>query len=200
MELNQSIANLQDEVKLLKGEIKAVLKDLRAAVLSSDNPFTMSAAPPAVQVVRPAASALEPPAADEPRPSPLDEQPAAGNEPVPIRPSKREAAPAPQATEPPAQPAVRWNLLTIAGLTAWAEEALRTLGPQRFQVVLELACLAGLFSMETRDVLRRVAELSPEEPRAEPASVVDCVVVLHRLEALLGGEDGTHRPLHRLAG
>ena len=45
MELTSQVANLQDEVKLLKGEIKAVLKDIRAAVLSENNPFALNAAP-----------------------------------------------------------------------------------------------------------------------------------------------------------
>ncbi len=40
MELNSQVATLQDEVKLLKGEIKAVLKEIRTAVLSQDNPFS----------------------------------------------------------------------------------------------------------------------------------------------------------------
>lgn len=39
MEITSQIANLEDEVKLLKGEIKSVLKEIRAAVLSQDNPF-----------------------------------------------------------------------------------------------------------------------------------------------------------------
>ncbi len=46
MELTEQLGTLQDEVKLLKGEIKAILKELRTAVLSSDNPFTMDAGGP----------------------------------------------------------------------------------------------------------------------------------------------------------
>ncbi len=39
MELTNQVATLQDEVKLLKGEIKSILKEIRTAVLSRDNPF-----------------------------------------------------------------------------------------------------------------------------------------------------------------
>ena len=44
MELTNQVATLQDEVKLLKGEIKSVLKEIRAAVLTRDNPFAADAA------------------------------------------------------------------------------------------------------------------------------------------------------------
>jgi len=55
MELNSQVATLQDEVKLLKGEIKAVLKEIRTAVLSQDNPFSVDTALPTPP--RPARSA-----------------------------------------------------------------------------------------------------------------------------------------------
>ncbi|MCH8007686.1 MAG: hypothetical protein IIC91_02360 [Chloroflexi bacterium] len=41
MELTNQVATLQDEVKLLKGEIKSILKEIRTAVLSRDNPFSV---------------------------------------------------------------------------------------------------------------------------------------------------------------
>ncbi len=41
MELTNQVATLQDEVKLLKGEIKSILKEIRTAVLSQDNPFSV---------------------------------------------------------------------------------------------------------------------------------------------------------------
>lgn len=43
MELNQQVANLTDDVKVLKGEIKNILTELRTAVLSSKNPFSSDA-------------------------------------------------------------------------------------------------------------------------------------------------------------
>ena len=43
MELNQQVANLTDDVKVLKGEIKTILTELRTAVLSSRNPFSSDA-------------------------------------------------------------------------------------------------------------------------------------------------------------
>ncbi len=51
MDLTNQVATLQDEVKLLKGEIKAVLKEIRTAVLSQDNPFSSDSGTPAFQPV-----------------------------------------------------------------------------------------------------------------------------------------------------
>ena len=39
MDITNQVTSLQDEVKLLKGEIKSILKEIRTAVLSRDNPF-----------------------------------------------------------------------------------------------------------------------------------------------------------------
>lgn len=98
MELNQQVANLTDDVNLLKGEIKTILTELRTAVLSSKNPFSSDAGklssgsadadrasslalaaedepaspepPPPVPVVMPALSIVPPtaPPADSPPP------------------------------------------------------------------------------------------------------------------------------------
>ena len=51
MDLTNQVATLQDEVKLLKGEIKSVLKEIRTAVLSQDNPFSVNSGTSAFQAV-----------------------------------------------------------------------------------------------------------------------------------------------------
>lgn len=73
-ELTSQVKILEDEVALLKGEIKAILTEIRTAVLSRDNPFTAgggggfsddqhaSAATPQSPSAEPQALAPEPPA------------------------------------------------------------------------------------------------------------------------------------------
>jgi hypothetical protein len=217
MELTQQVATLQDEVKLLKGEIKAILKEMRAALLNRDNPFAADAPP----VFRPVArsneeqadeafnaglAALEAPplaqvepAAQQPiAPAPAAADPHQGPVLLPV------AQPAPGAQEPlpapvPEPAAPRWDLLTIASLTAWAEDALATLGPKRFQVVLELACFAELLTPDVRDVLAGLAELMPEQQKRDerPLHVNESLVVLRQLEAILQGEKVTKLPRRR---
>jgi hypothetical protein len=205
MELNQQVATLQDEVKLLKGEIKAILKEVRAALLNRDNPFAADAPP----VFRPVQRSSEPEpdagpdtfeaqspvVASAEAPSAIAESPAPAPIPLPVAQQPAQAAPQPAAdAEPP-----RWNLLTVASLTAWAEDALQTLGRKRFQVVLELACFAELLTPDVRSVLAGLGELMPEEQDREerPLHVNESLVVLRQLEAILQGEKVTKLPRRR---
>jgi hypothetical protein len=215
MELTQQVAGLQDEVKLLKGEIKAILKEVRAALLNRDNPFAADAPP----VFRPVARSNED-QADEtfsaglaaieasqtaqeepPAPQPAAPAPVAADihqAPVPL-PVAHQAPVAQEPLPAPEPPAPRWDLLTIASLTAWAEDALATLGPKRFHVVLELACFAELLTPDVRDVLAGLAELMPEQQKRDerPLHVNESLVVLRQLEAILQGEKVTKLPRRR---
>lgn len=215
MELTQQVATLDDELKLLKGEIKVILKEIRAAVLSNNNPFTMDT------------SAVDAPAPAAPAPSVPDETAATEEEapPEPAMPELPLAGPVGPTTPPldgplagPTGPPVgpggpppaaqeemnaskgqRWSLLTIAGLMAWAEDAVATVGSDRFRAILELATLAELLPEDMRDVLDRLAKLAPVGGRDKdkPIDVIECVVVLHQLEAILQGETPTRLPLRR---
>jgi hypothetical protein len=81
MEITSQIANLEDEVKLLKGEIKSVLKEIRAAVLSQDNPFATNT------VSLGSAGAIPPPAGEPPASRALPivaEPPPAQQPPAPV--------------------------------------------------------------------------------------------------------------------
>ena len=281
MELTSQVANLQDEVKLLKGEIKAVLKDIRAAVLSENNPFALNAAPSSapgpvawpgtgeqrpeqqggpVQVDRaeaaapvpvlpaqpppPPAPAAVPPdqaassfpapqvaadpvymppfegvarsresfagaAAESPAPIATPPQAPAAQEPIPFpsvaRDERRRRDDAPAAAgrgvredeEEPAQ-GPTWNLLTVASLAVWAEDALATLGPKSFHLVLELATFAELLPPEVRDVFRGLADLSSQQQAEhQPVTVNEYLLVLRQLEAILQGDDVAKLPRRR---
>jgi hypothetical protein len=57
MELTAQMAALEDEFKVLKGEIKTILTEIRTAVLTRDNPFASNAGVPVFRPVeRPAAA------------------------------------------------------------------------------------------------------------------------------------------------
>ncbi len=275
MELNETVASLQDEVKLLKGEIKAVLKEIRTAVLSENNPFAIGLDSPALRGPRPDSAAGQqeapaappppaptsqpaawpvppPPQAMAPQMSPMPSalpagpmapivisaggpssaptpQPAAPAEPPATAPAELSPSPGaarqgalkepaaaatsgpvspaaeqepiplrPQAQQEPAKPpAQRWSLLTIAGLMAWAEDAVAAMGPRRFRIILELACFAELLPPDMRDVLGRIAQQAPQSVEDKPMNVIECVVSLHQLEAILQGETPTKLPLRR---
>lgn len=94
MELNEKVSRLEDEVKVIKNEVQAVLLDIRESYLNRENPFNpdvssptlhsvaaalsgqMPGVPPAVQPVKPPQASL-PVDDDEDEGTEVDEQPAA---------------------------------------------------------------------------------------------------------------------------
>ena len=207
--LEAKVATLEDEGKIIKGEVKQVLTEIRTAILVRDNPFEdagaarSNAMPPVtaadvsrIAIVTPAPperrAEPEPDSEPEhPQPSFVREGPEYGREPIMLR------------TDIPAAPAApvapQWSLLTIASLTAWAEEAMQRLGALRFEILLDLCEAAGHVSPEARAALSRVKELDVAPPEKAP-STNDTVVVLRQLDALLNDDydgQGTLRTLHR---
>jgi hypothetical protein len=224
MELTQQVSNLQDEVTLLKGEIKTVLKEMRTALLSNDNPFAAGPVPTFRAVGRAGgedgeSGAAESKPAEAPPEEPqavTDKVPSTGPDwpstpaglpnagpvpapepasaPTPLRPAQQDGG------TPQSQPQAGktdWNLLTIASLATWVEESLATLGSRRMALVLELACFAELISPDLRDVLKQMTETEPEQGGDRPSNVNDCLVVLRQLEAILQGEKVQRLPRRR---
>ena len=218
MELTQQVSTLQDEVKLLKGEIAAVLKELRTALLNQDNPFAIEAPPP-FRPVRSegsettqsggvetpdwaerelAAEGLSAPpdtVPSEQAPTGEGVEPESIARPTPLPVAPAPAGPTPQAAVSPQEPSPaprRWTVLTVASLASWTEDALGALGPQRFQIVLELASFAGLLPADVRDALKTIAQAMPEsggEEQERTMNVNTCLVLLRQLEAILEGEE-----------
>jgi hypothetical protein len=201
MELTSQLANLEDEIKLVKGEIKSILKEIRAAVLNSDNPFSN---PTALKQVAPAAPPVDPDAPEEatpfvPRPVDVGNGAAAVSQPVPVGDSPF-AEPVQLRAEAhdavPERP--RTSLLTIAALLAWSEDAIAVMGARRFRFMLELAFFADLLSPEIRDVLRDAADAwSKDSDSDQPVSVNECVLQLRQLEAIANGERVERIPRRR---
>ena len=204
-QLESRVATLEDEGKIVRGEVKQVLTEIRSAVLIRDNPFEgdggmggNAPAPHMANTIAPLAPAPPPtpivihteqPApprpshAPEPEPEPARAN-AAAREPVTLRAVTQPPAPAPE----PAR--ANWSLLTIAGLSAWAEDAMRRLGSLRLEILLDLCETAGHITPEARAAMARVCELDLPEPAQAP-STNETVVILRQLDALIndGGTD-----------
>ena len=95
MELTNQVATLQDEVKLLKGEIKSILKEIRTAVLSRDNPFSVGLE--SVQTPMDEKTPAPEPVLPAIQPTPIAQAPVAPIGPAFQIPATPEVAPAPQA-------------------------------------------------------------------------------------------------------
>ncbi len=73
MELNDKVTQLEDEIKILKNEVQAVLLDLRESYLNNENPFNPNMQPMASQPI----------IINQPAPDPAPPEPSAVPEPVP---------------------------------------------------------------------------------------------------------------------
>lgn len=203
-QLESRVATLEDEGKIVRGEVKQILTEIRSAILVRDNPFenesmlnrgsssvvsadiTHMTAPPRPEPVAPppppAPEPVRPPVAEElPEPEP-EFEPEPVKEPIMLRPQPVQSPPAPEPQQP------QWSLLTIAGLSAWAEEAMRRLGSLRLEILLDLCEAAGHLTPEARVALARVTELDIAEPEHTP-STNETVVILRQLDALVNDDE-----------
>ncbi len=211
--LSSKVAAIEDEMRIIKGEVKQVLTEIRSAILVQDNPFEEATnRPRAVQIVpavaeeparveivmpqsqpQPAVIATAVPHPDDARKA--QPEPAQTQQP-PLHPSYRDEPPgqqasheqAPKRPQPRQQaPQGRWSLLTVASLAAWAEDALQKLGSKRLAMLLDLCEVSGYLTPDARQALARVSELDAPEPE-QRASAMDVTVLLRQLDALLQGE------------
>jgi hypothetical protein len=80
--------------------------------------------------------------------------------------------------------------MTVAGLTVWAEDAIKQIGPERLRILLDLCEFTGYLSTAAKEALLSVTSLVPAaEEKGSPPSVNECLVVLYQLDALMRGEE-----------
>jgi hypothetical protein len=83
-----------------------------------------------------------------------------------------------------------WSLIKVAGLMVWAEEALKHVGPERLQILLDLCEFAGYLPKTAKEALTRVMNLGLAiEERKRPPSTNECLVILYQLHALMQDEE-----------
>jgi hypothetical protein len=213
MEITAQIAALEEEVKLLKGEIKTILEEIRTSVLARDNPFALQGGLPVFQPIERSEAAPEPAPAPEESPPGATRAPASEVEdPLPhvlrVEPTAPretedgpESAPlpamaggGPQVTPLPAmiEAAVpqTWSVSTIASLIAWVDETTSRLGATHLQMILDLAPFAGLIPPDAEEALLKVVKLASSSRKdSATVSVNDTLVALRQLEAIFQGAE-----------
>jgi hypothetical protein len=79
------------------------------------------------------------------------------------------------------------DVIMIAGLAQWIEEATYTLGKDRVEALMEMASAMGRLPVELKDVIIKLARLSKHEDAASyPITSKDYLALLTQLENLLG--------------
>ena len=215
MEITAQIAALEEEVKLLKGEIKSILEEIRTSVLAGDNPFASQGGLPVFQPIErseptrePAPTPEEPPRGpsgapatasevEEPLPRVLQVEPPAapretggGPESAPL-PAMAESNPELTPLSAMAEAALpqAWSVSTIAGLIAWIDETTARLGTPHLQMILDLAPFASLIPPEAEETLLKVVKLASSRKDSATVSVNDTLVALRQLEAIFQGTE-----------
>jgi hypothetical protein len=215
MEITAQMAALEEEVKVLKGEIKSILEEIRSAVLARDNPFTAEGILPVFQPVQrsePMSEASSEPetASQGPNTPPttafdVEDQlpclvpaapavaaPESGDcpdlapPPTMARGGPELAPVAPMAETPVPQ---HWSVATIASLIAWVDETTSRLGATHLHMILDLARFAGLLPPEAEEALLKVIKLASSRKDSATVSVNDTLVALRQLEAIFQGAE-----------
>ena len=193
MELQAKVTALEEELSILKGEIKAILQEVRVAVLARQNPFLDDefASPAAARSAAtgwPADEPFMPEPAFTPSPTPIAMPVAA-----PLQVVNGKAA---SSTPQQAQPEPDLDLaastteamkasgtLDLAGLLSWLQETAEQFNASDFRMLIQLAAYGGLIDGGLEQSLVELGE-SVSGSDARKASLPEFALALQKLEAV----------------
>lgn len=190
MELGSKVAALEEEITILKGEIKTILQEVRTAVLARENPFAADAhenlhIPPS-SVPEPAPLAAEPePEAPSPI-TPLTATPSTDNEQRAENPAGEANAPRQLVSDE--RVGRRWSVSGLAALMSWTQETASRMDASDLDIVLSLAHYGGLVDEELVTTLTKLSAPlfeSNQDAEARPRGVSDYLLALRELAAIL---------------
>ncbi len=209
MDVNQRLKVLEDEVKVLKTELKAVLLDIREQYLNNQNPFSnfdetpeqgrhngnhdvMDATVPTVMLREAVIERDRTPKHSEPETDDNAEPPSNGKkQTMPTQPAavlaessnRRETGSCYQA-DGSRIPAL--DMAVIAGLTEWVDRTIQRIGKQRTGAIIEGLHCIGRLPGGMKEFLVRFVQLSPDSEPERQLKARDYLTVLSQLEGLLG--------------
>jgi hypothetical protein len=208
---NDKITRLENEIKVLKNEVQAVLLDLRESYLNMENPFNTAAAPATVQPIviterasnhqsrpEPAVPENPKPEAVKPEEKALAERPAEPEPEIDPIQSKIQAfagshsvrkAPAVCPGEVPAQKNGKLDIVTVAGLASWVEESTRRLGKEKSAAVLDMSQAMGYLAEDIKPILANLIELSPSNTGEIPTGTWSYLESLMKINNLLSHDN-----------
>ena len=184
MELQARVTALEEEVGILKGEIKAILQEVRVAVLARQNPFTdhagdPSAVTPAVNVFTEIPAASFETVAPSPPPTPL--RPIARTE-DPVE-ELWMPEPDPSASVAPSISHQGTRPLDLAALLTWVQDVSERFSEADFAILLSIGAYGGMIDDDLKDTLLELAQnLSSDE--SHRATLPEFTLALQQLEAL----------------
>jgi hypothetical protein len=205
MELGSKVTLLEEEIAILKGEIKTILQEVRTAVLARENPFAVDAHeyPQLASLpAEPAPATGTPEAASPANVVPFSRMPEAEpqtNLYTPFSGRDETDAARPTTGAPPAKR--RWSAGSLATLVAWTQETAARMDASDLDIVLSLARYGGLIDAELEATLTKLsAPLLAPNPAPKQKGVSDYLLALRELSALIEEAEETYRgsgPLRR---
>jgi hypothetical protein len=195
MELGSKVTALEEEIAVLKGEIKTILEEVRTAVLARENPFAVDTYEPrAAATPAPAPAPTPEPAAEPeqapkvirlnalPDPEPEDDLPAPaprnGGAGEPGRVRHRETATAANKR--------RWSVGSLATLMAWTQDVTSRMDANDLDIVLSMARYGGLIEEDLETTLTKLAApLFAPSAEKRRVGVSDYLLALRELSALI---------------
>jgi hypothetical protein len=204
---------LEEEVSLLKGEIKSILQELRTAVLARENPFNVASLEvPAASAAGAAAGNGTPNLAAamqhvaetaSGQPGETAPSPRAGGTLVLLNggAAAKQASPVDGAIAAGESASRRWSVHSLAALMSWTQDAVQRFSIHDLGIVLSLARYGGLVEAELESTLLKLARGSVLPDRQPRATGNDFLLALRQLDALLDdAESGQFEAPARRAG
>jgi hypothetical protein len=181
---NDKITKIENEIKVLKNEVQAVLLDLRESYLNMENPFNSVANPATIQPI----VITERTANSRPQPEPeiaenhksdpvkLEGKPLSGSQVQPdtdFEITRREIHTISNANsvqdstldKPTALLSTqngKLDIMSVAGLVSWIEESTQRLGKERSITILEMSEVMGYLSAETKTIAVKLIGLAAD--------------------------------------
>lgn len=209
MELDKRVGEIETELKIMKGEIRELLIDIRDLVNKNENPFCSIPFPEALKNQVPV------------KDNTADNKPVvSGNKEVECKTSQKNSetgdkiikndedpmklcmpdqrSPAQNIQEkenkkklnrPQMENFRKIDTLMLVELMRWVDYAVRTVGHNNLKELVNLYTLTRQLPEETKRIIENIANLSIEEPaEEEKVSMKDNITVLSQLDAILSVE------------
>jgi archaellum component FlaD/FlaE len=205
MELDKRVNEIETELKIMKGEIKELLVDIRDLVNKNENPFCSI---PSLEALKFGAPEKEECADKQPDVNcngesglkPAEEISESENQNIknsensqkltsPCQENPVQNVQKQEMNRPEPESLRKIDTFMLVELMRWVDYAVRTIGHSNLKELLNLYALTGQLPEETRRIIENIANLSIEEPAEEErVSMKDNIMVLSQLSAIMNPE------------